>query len=198
MTRIYTYKKWTKKEAFILVNEMRNSKVLPSEDDLDRLLNCFAPKPPTFPKSASAWVAKAVANKKDERHYLRYLYCEDGVLCGTDGRSIHRADCKWQDGFYDPDTFESVKLDARYPPIKTIFDKMVAEADEDGTFAGLEAIEDKFFEVYQNGIKVNKERLDIARAKCQAQIQVGNNCVAGYNIYGKFVGLTERDPVKVQ
>lgn len=68
-----------------------------------------------------AWVAKAVANQKELRKYLRYVMCDGQSLVATDGTMLFAAPCGDRAaGLYDPKTGEKIwLLECDYPEGET-------------------------------------------------------------------------------
>lgn len=75
-----------------------------TEFEIDAFLQHFAPPSPKTPKTAFDWVAKAVADDRDIRVYLRYVHVENGVAVATDGGRLHFSDVDLPDGYYDART----------------------------------------------------------------------------------------------
>lgn len=94
------------------------------EYGLDCLINYFAPSVPKKPKDAFDWVAKAVADDRDVRKYLMFVYVEDGEMVATNGNRMHIAKTSLPNGFYDPRSRLQVEVDAKYPQYKRVVPKL--------------------------------------------------------------------------
>lgn len=105
--------KINKSRAFELIEKLKQGKEL-TDIQVDSLLLYFAPPIPKKPKTAFAWVAKAVA-KKDVRYYLEYVRVKDGYMYGTDGHRVHKAKTDLAEGWYCPKTGARVECDAKGP-----------------------------------------------------------------------------------
>jgi len=68
--------------------------------DLARLYAFFEPQAPAKPKTVFDWVAKAMA-KKDQRHYLNWVYSDGARIIATNGHRLHIAHVALEPGFYD-------------------------------------------------------------------------------------------------
>lgn len=93
--------------------------VIMPRDGIEALYKYFLPTPPKKAKTAAQWVAKAVADKKDVREYLRYVYSDGEHLVATDGHRIHWIKTNdYPAGYYCPKSLERVDYDAKYPDWK--------------------------------------------------------------------------------
>lgn len=77
----------------------------------------------TKPKTPFEWVAMAVADNKDTRQYLRYVWVSEGRIVGCDGHRLHVAPNEEASalapGFYYPDG-RPATVDAKYSDIMRI------------------------------------------------------------------------------
>lgn len=112
----------TRKKAYSIILSLRESLGPEHADDLESLINYFAPAVPKNPKTAFEWVA-AAAGKSDVRFYLNYVYVENGRMVATDGARLHLAKTDLANGFYDPKTGRIAKVDAKYPDIERVIPK---------------------------------------------------------------------------
>lgn len=115
MIQLSTIDKPNKKGAFSIVYTARAEGKDLTREQLDRLINYFAPLRPAMPKTADEWVAKACATAKEVRYYLRYVHVMDGVAYGTDGNRLHWSPTELADGFYDPATLLPCDIDTKFP-----------------------------------------------------------------------------------
>lgn len=94
----------------------------------DALLLYFAPALPKKARTVEQWVAKAAADAKEGREYLRHLYVKDGVVMASDG---HRGKTTLDDGYYCPRTFAPVDFDGVFPDLNRVYPdrKRLAEFD---------------------------------------------------------------------
>ena len=96
-----------------------NETITIPRDDIEALYKYFLPTPPKKAKTAAQWVAKAVADKKDVREYLRYVYSDGEHLVATNGYHIHWIKSNdYPAGYYCPKSLERVDCDAKYPDWK--------------------------------------------------------------------------------
>lgn len=114
-------KKARKAEAYALVVSMKTGRHEMNPDDIDSLLLYFAPALPKKAKTVEQWVAKAAANQKEHREYLRYLYVKEGVIMASDGQRAHRGKTTLADGYYCPHTLIPVDFDYRYPDFNRVY-----------------------------------------------------------------------------
>lgn len=114
-------KKATKAEAYALVVDMKTGRRVLSPDDIDALLLYFAPTLPKKAKTVEQWVAKAAADPKEGREYLRHLYVKDGVIMASDGHRAHRGKSTLADGYYCPRTFATVDFDGAFPDLNRVY-----------------------------------------------------------------------------
>ena len=123
MIKLSHNNKSNKKEAFNILLDAKCSTVPNqlSNNDIDSLINYFAPVIPKVSKSVEQWVAKAVA-KKDVRFNLNYLHVKDSVIYGCDGSRIHWGKTVLKDGYYDPKTLLPVDCDKKYPDMNRVID----------------------------------------------------------------------------
>jgi len=117
MIKLSHNKKPCKKEAFSILLDSKYSAVPNqlSENDLDKLINYFAPPMPKIAKNVEQWVAK-----KEVREYLNYLYVKDYIIYGCDGPRIHWGKTAFKDGYYDPKTLLPIDFNGTYPDINCI------------------------------------------------------------------------------
>lgn len=109
----------SRNEAYLKLLDLKER--VPSEEYvIDLLINYFAPSVPKVPKTAFQWVAKAVADDRDIRKYLRYVHVLDGEMVATDGHRLHIAKTNLANGFYDPKTGLPAECDMKYPDIKRV------------------------------------------------------------------------------
>ena len=91
--------KVSKSQAMKVIEELAASH--PNEvEQLGKLYRYFMPNMPVTPKTAQAWVCKAVA-KNDVRYYLNRLEVLNGWLAATDGHRLHMCKTTLEDGAYD-------------------------------------------------------------------------------------------------
>lgn len=124
-------KKATKAEAYALIVDMKTGRRELYPEDIDALLLYFAPALPKKAKTVEQWVAKAAADAKEGREYLRYLYVKDGIVMASDGHRAHRGKTTLGDGYYCPRTFASVDFDGAFPDLNRMYPdrKRLAEFD---------------------------------------------------------------------
>ena len=120
MIKLSNNKKPNKKEAFsILVNAKYSDIDSLSSDEIDTLINYFAPPLPKIAKNVEQWVAKAVA-KKDIRESLKYLYVKDSIIYGCDGSRVHWGKTAFKDGYYEPKTLLPIDFNGKYPDVNRV------------------------------------------------------------------------------
>ena len=121
MIKLSHNKKPNKKEAFSILVDAKYSSVPNqlSENDLDKLINYFAPPMPKIAKNVEQWVAKAVG-KTDVREYLNYLYVKDTIIYGCDGSRVHWGKTAFKDGYYDPKTLLPIDFNGKYPDVNRV------------------------------------------------------------------------------
>lgn len=161
-----------------------------NEYNLDCFINYFAPSVPKTPKDSFEWVAKAVADHKDIRTYLRYVYVENGKMVATDGRRLHLADTVLKDGFYCPKTRLLVDVDAKYPQYQRVIPKrslMTAAKTFELNVTHIKSKETFYYMV--SSVAVNKEYLDDAMATPEKTFydSVQNKNISGDCVFGEFV-----------
>jgi len=111
-----------KADCLGIVHDFIESGNAPDENQLAQLYSFFLPPVPANPKTPLDWIRKAVADNKEVRYYLHYIYSEDGVTISTDGHRMHMADNIDQTsepGFYSPHGVK-VDVDAKYPDWKRV------------------------------------------------------------------------------
>jgi hypothetical protein len=113
--------KATRAEAYSLIVDMKMGRRKLSQEDIDSLLLYFAPSLPKNAKTVEQWVAKAAANAKEPRDYLRYLYVKDGVIMASDGNRAHRGETTLADGYYCPRTLARVDYDGVFPDLDRVY-----------------------------------------------------------------------------
>lgn len=114
----------TRKQAYAMLRllaEENPTVTTMSRQELAQLLAYFNPPLPRVAKTPFEWVAKAVAGKKDVRHYLQYLNVNArGHLWASNGHRAHVwRNCGLKPGYYLP-TGERVSEDdvgAEFPDI---------------------------------------------------------------------------------
>lgn len=87
---------------------------------LTTLYSQHLPKTPAKPKTATAWVFKAIA-KNDVRYYLNSANIEGRVIRATDGHRVHVAPHggQFKNGYYDV-ALNRVDIDAKFPDIARV------------------------------------------------------------------------------
>ena len=112
-------KNTNKKDVYPIVEDLINSGVAPTEDQLATLYSFFMPALPAKPKTAQQWVQKAVA-VKDVRYYLNNAHASSGFLRGTDGHRLHIAPIAGLfDGYYDKNG-SKIDSDDKYPDVQRV------------------------------------------------------------------------------
>lgn len=109
-------KKPSKKIALEMIRGLREQY---DNECLDDLILFFSDRQKGIAKTAEQWVCRAVATK-DIRHYLNYMYVEDGQAYGTDGHRAHTAPTSLADGYYAPASLEPVDMDATFPNVQQV------------------------------------------------------------------------------
>lgn len=124
-------KKATKAEAYALIVDMKTRRRELYPEDIDALLLYFAPALPKKAKTVEQRAAKAAADAKESREYLRYLHVKDGVVMASDGHRAHRGKTTLGDGYYCPRTFAPVDFDGVFPDLNRVYPdrKRLAEFD---------------------------------------------------------------------
>ena len=158
--------------------------------DLDALINYFSPSVPKKPKDAFDWVAKAVADDRDVRFYLRYVYVEDGVMVGCSGARLHTSKTDLPNGFYHPESRLRVEVDAKYPQWQRILKKRASLScdpylKEWEISATILNKKDFFFATF-GGVKINKTYLDESLAKV-GSVYWDSGAIYGDSEFGEFV-----------
>lgn len=184
MRKLSHTKKPSRGEAFAMLLKMEPSR------DVDSLLNYFAPPTPKTPRDVFEYCAKAVADDRDLRTYLRYVYVEDGAIVATDGHRMHYGKTDLPNGFYCPKTRMPVEVDARYPEWRRVIPRREGMTRGDGTTTA-EAHRiggGQVFATCFGKAKINSHYLDQAGANLM-DIFVDNdrNLVAGDAEHGSYV-----------
>lgn len=110
-------KKPNKKEVFnILLNLKLQDSTIIVDEDLDSLINYFAPSLPKVAKTAEQWVAKACDGKHIKECY-NFMYVNNNVAYGMNGHRLHWCDTLLKDGYYDPKTLLPVDCKDEYPDV---------------------------------------------------------------------------------
>lgn len=110
--------KASRNEALAIATKLMQGEQL-EHHVIESLYRYFLPATPKKAKTSEQWVAKAVP-QKDVRYYLNYLYVKDGLMYGTDGHRIHWAPTDKPNGFYCPQSFNPVELEATYPDVNRV------------------------------------------------------------------------------
>lgn len=184
MRKLSHTKKPSRGEAFAMLLKMEPSR------DVDSLLNYFAPAVPKTSRDSFEYCAKAVADDRDIRTYLRYVYVENGDIVATNGHRMHYGKTDLANGFYDPKTRLPVDISMKYPEWRRIIPKRAGMAP---------APQDTYTEAHRIGGKqvfakrigracINSQYLDQAGAN-PADMFVDNdrNVVAGDAEHGSYV-----------
>lgn len=153
---------------------------------LDALINYFAPSVPKRPKDVFDWVAKAVADDRDVRTYLRYVYVENGEIVATDGHRMHIGETDLPNGYYCPKTRLRVDVYAKYPQYKRVIPKRANMKLAEEFSPGVKIIKKKEIFYFMVGdVAINQVYLNEALAKPGETYYDGN--VAGDCEFGQFI-----------
>lgn len=121
MIKLNTFKKATREEAFNFMLNMRNADYRPTVDEIDLVLNYFAP---TAPKASSKmtdieWVG-AACNEKDIRPYCHVIWVQDGEAIGTDGSQMRYCSTDLPNGTYALNAKMLYEVAARRPDFERL------------------------------------------------------------------------------
>lgn len=183
----------SRKVAFDLVCAAKTRALAPHE--IDSLINFFAPKASSSPKTAFQWVALAVS-VADIRQYLQFVRVSNGVMYATDGHRLHWANAAdLLDGYYDAKTQLQVPDDfirGRFPDVRRVIPKIEGMTKFEGEGApSVRRINKKeVFTLKYSQMTFNKKYVDEARI--EGPIYLDQEKMRGANEFGEFVIMNMR------
>ena len=162
--------------------------------ELEGMLLHFAPKPAKKAKTAMEWLSKVVAEYRDLRSALKYIYCDGEFAFASDGKRAHRVPANGMtEGYYCPKTHLKITyFDGKYPDMSRIFDRAtkVAVVSTLADCEGYHLTPDGKYMTYElkDGTCVNKRYMDEAtNVDKSVKITTSQMMAHGESEFGTFV-----------
>jgi hypothetical protein len=127
VTLAHSIPKPSKADMYETLIDIITSDEPPTVDQLASLYCAYVPPVPATPKTALQWLRKAMANSKEVRYYLRYIYKDGDMVVATDGHRLHMVESDNipeldGNGFHDA-MGVPVDVDSKYPDWQRIIPK---------------------------------------------------------------------------
>ena len=188
----------TRKDAFQIIEQSMIHNQPLDRIESEKLYKYFMPKTKAKKaKSAIEWCSKAVANNKEIREYLKYMYSNGSRLYACNGAAMHVIDTDLDAGYYCPHTFNKVDLDATYPDIDRVTPNFKDVESFHIASAETAAINDKCITQKFKNITINQDFIKNASngsdyIELAIDPETPNSSVYGKNEFGYFVIMPTR------